>query len=101
MRMRTYSAILMGVSIILFGLAVASCAPDTAAPTLVVRTTPDATEAVLPQPVSLTDAGEAIPTLQPFTDTECLDCHTNQERLETLAIPEEDNAHEALSSGPG
>lgn len=102
MQMRTVSAILMVVSVILFGLAVASCAPDTAAPTLIAVATSTATEvAALPQPVSEVVQGVAVPTLQPFTDTECLNCHTNQEQLEVLALPEEDSGHESLSSGPG
>lgn len=47
-------------------------------------------------------AGSAAPacqTLEPFTDQACLDCHTDQERLVTLAV--EDAEPESLSSGPG
>ncbi len=34
-----------------------------------------------------------------FTDQACLDCHTDEDRLTALAVEEE--APEALSSGPG
>ena len=37
--------------------------------------------------------------IEPFEDFACLDCHTDQQRLTELAIEEE--APEALSSGPG
>jgi hypothetical protein len=38
--------------------------------------------------------------IPPFTDAECLACHTDQARLQELAIPVEEEA-ESLSSGPG
>jgi len=101
MRLRTLSIVFMVLALVLFALAVASCAPDTSAPVLVARATQAATEAVQPTPLQIADAGTPMATLQPFTDTACLDCHTNREQLEALAIPEEDSEHESLSSGPG
>lgn len=38
--------------------------------------------------------------IPPFTDTECLACHTDQPRLQELAVEEEPKG-ESLSSGPG
>lgn len=38
--------------------------------------------------------------IPPFTDAECLACHTDQTRLQELAIPVKEEA-ESLSSGPG
>ncbi|MBL8131528.1 MAG: hypothetical protein JNL42_06695 [Anaerolineae bacterium] len=40
-----------------------------------------------------------VPTLEPFTDTACLDCHTNEAKLRELA--QEDAPAEAESEGPG
>ncbi|MCA9907088.1 MAG: hypothetical protein KC519_00460 [Anaerolineae bacterium] len=37
--------------------------------------------------------------IEPFEDFACLECHTDQQRLSELAVEEE--APEALSSGPG
>jgi hypothetical protein len=52
-------------------------------------------------PPGVTAAGP-LEQREPFTDTTCLDCHTDQGRLEELTAnmadePEEDD----LSSGPG
>ncbi len=38
---------------------------------------------------------------EPFTDQACLDCHTDQARLTELAVVEQEDEKEALSSGPG
>ena len=38
---------------------------------------------------------------EPFTDQACLDCHTDQARLTELAVVEEEEPEESLSSGPG
>jgi hypothetical protein len=38
--------------------------------------------------------------VEPFEDFACLDCHTDRDRLEELAIAEEPS-EESLSSGPG
>lgn len=55
-----------------------------------------------PTGVSITSAG-ALEQREPFTDTACLDCHTDQARLEELTANDEaDEPEEAsLSSGPG
>lgn len=37
--------------------------------------------------------------MEPFSDQACLNCHTDEERLQTLAVAEEKS--ESLSSGPG
>lgn len=37
--------------------------------------------------------------IEPFEDFACLECHADQQRLSELAVEEE--APEALSSGPG
>ena len=38
---------------------------------------------------------------EPFEDTACLDCHTDQQRLTELAATKEEEHTESLSSGPG
>ena len=38
---------------------------------------------------------------EPFTDQACLDCHTDQASLTELAVVDEEEPEEALSSGPG
>jgi len=73
-----------------------SCAPDTSAPTLAPRSTANPDRAG--QTVALNQL-PATPGLTPFTDAACLNCHTDQERLTTLAVAEEKS--ESLSSGPG
>lgn len=42
---------------------------------------------------------QQTPVVPPFTDIACLECHTNQETLQTLAVEEE--VVESLSEGPG
>jgi hypothetical protein len=89
------------------GLSLVSCSPDTSAPTL-----PD--EASVETPLTLEAPAEetaeaaivamvmddtAVATVPPFTDIECLECHTNQERLVELAVVPEET--ESLNSGPG
>jgi hypothetical protein len=78
----------------IFAGVITSCAPDTSAPTLAPRTPTQGNNRV----VALNFI-PPTPILQPFTDAECLDCHTDQERLTTLAVAEDKS--EALSSGPG
>lgn len=83
-----------GGFIILLGSLVAGCAPDTAAPVLQPR--PNPAQTAQPAAVNLP------PTevwLKPFTDTACLECHTDQAKLTELAKPVE--AKESLSEGPG
>lgn len=86
--------ILLGVAMLLAGL-VASCAPDKSAPVLEARITPTSPDNVSADLITT----EMVADLEPFTDTECLDCHTDQVRLVELALPEE--AGETLSEGPG
>lgn len=42
-----------------------------------------------------------FPNAATFTDTACLECHTNEQRLTELAVVPEDAEAEGLSSGPG
>lgn len=87
-------ALSIAAGTIITGIA-AGCAPDTSAPTLAPRSTASGSDnqAVAQNVIPPT------PILEQFTDVECLDCHTDQERLTTLAVAEEKT--EALSSGPG
>lgn len=39
--------------------------------------------------------------IEPFTDTDCLACHTDEQRLKELAPAKEEEEAESLSSGPG
>lgn len=80
------------------GLLLVGCAPDTSAPTLQSRPTEETppTEAVAAAPT----VSNVMSRVPPFTDTACLNCHTDQPALVELALPE-DADHEALSSGPG
>jgi hypothetical protein len=101
MRIRAVHLILISIALFALGLAMASCAPDTSAPTLVPREASATDEAAMPTAVAIVvDAGTPIATVEPFTDTACLECHNNQERLTELAV-EEENEAESLSSGPG
>lgn len=43
---------------------------------------------------------EDMAEIEPFTDVACLECHTDQARLDELAVVEE-APEEPLSSGPG
>jgi nitrate reductase cytochrome c-type subunit len=82
-----------GMVMIAAGLAV-SCAPDTRAPVFQARQT-----VRQPSPAS---AARDLPTqvaLEPFTDHACLDCHTDQTRLVSLAVAKP--AAETPSEGPG
>ncbi len=42
---------------------------------------------------------EPKPIVTPFTDVACLECHTNQETLQSLAV--EEVVVESISEGPG
>lgn len=93
-----FSAGLFGLAgtVLILGGLMAACAPDTSAPTLQARPQPAETEE--PAAVSM----EILPAnvlLEPFTDQECLDCHTDQNLLTELALPDE--VVESLSEGPG
>lgn len=80
------------------GVLLVSCAPDTTAPTLQSRPTnaPPATEDATAANV-VDVVMESVP---PFTDTACLDCHSDQPAMVELAQPK-DSGHGELSSGPG
>lgn len=56
--------------------------------------------ALLAHPAILPAHAQSGGEIEPFTDSACLDCHTDQQRLTELAVVEEE-APEALSSGPG
>lgn len=100
MRLRGIHLLIVGIMLSLFGVALISCSPDKTAPTLEASIRPT-TEADTVAPVSVALAGGTpIPEIPPFTDTECLVCHSDQARLTELAVEEEDIAH-SLSSGPG
>lgn len=99
MRLRGLHLLIAGILLSLFGVSLISCAPDKSAPTLEASIRPT-TDANASSPVSVALAGTPIPDIPPFTDTECLICHTDQALLIELAIPEENEA-ESLSSGPG
>ena len=46
-------------------------------------------------------SGNTNQQIAPFTDTACLECHSDQQRLTELAPAEEEETAESLSSGPG
>jgi len=105
MRKPALNLALLSVASLVLGLVLMSCAPDKSAPTLVARATAVATEAAAvpaeAEPLLVVaQAGTPVATVEPFTDVECLECHTDQDRLMELAVEEEDKAA-ALSSGPG
>ena len=92
-RNAAWSVLSTGVVMLLAGLAV-SCAPDTRAPVFQAKQT-------VRQPSSALAARD-LPTrvaLEPFTDRACLDCHTDQARLVSLAVAKP--AVETPSEGPG
>jgi hypothetical protein len=73
-----------------------SCGPDTSAPDLSVKsqTGQPTIVAVLDSNPSVTETPAEL-----FTDTECLKCHQDQDRLKDLAV--EEVVAETLSEGPG
>lgn len=87
--------VLSGLAFI--GAALASCAPDTSAPERQIPADEAAAEA--PVAVSIAEP-QSEPLVAAFVEQACLDCHTDEERLKTLAVEEEEEA-ESLSSGPG
>jgi hypothetical protein len=92
---RPHAGLLIFTGAMLFaGGLIASCLPDTSAPTLQPRAT-----ATSRTSLSVAELPTTTPVLAPFTDQACLDCHTDQETLVLLAMEQE--APEALSSGPG
>mgnify|MGYP007072848306 CR=1 FL=1 len=98
MRGRLIIGLLGSGGLMLLGGLMASCTPNTAAPILQPRTGDLPTTT----PDSIAIAANLPPTpvwLEPFTDQTCLDCHTDQAQLTTLAKPDEPT--ESLSEGPG
>lgn len=93
---RSRHLLFVGAAMLAAGV-IANCASPAPAPVLQPRAdSPPPTPTVNSVRVASVDPLE---TIEPFTDTACLDCHTDQERLVTLAVEEE--APESLSSGPG
>ncbi len=93
--------LIAAAGLLLVAAGLAGCAPDTTAPELQAQ----AVEAQLPTdlpddtvPVS-DQPGQAV-EVPVFTDTACLDCHTDEDRVQELAVEEEPD-EESLSSGPG
>jgi hypothetical protein len=89
---------------LLVGAALASCAPDTSAPELNTEartenlvTPTDPVEVAQADPADTDSPAADVPAA--VSDTYCLDCHTNQEIMQGLAVEEETG--EALSEGPG
>lgn len=100
MRLRYAAGFFLSLGTLLATAAlIVSCTPDKSAPLFNAQ---GAEVAVMPLA-----NGDALLTsltqteLEPFTDSACLDCHTNQALLEELALPPSDDDHESLSSGPG
>ncbi len=87
--------------LLLVGAALASCAPDTSAPERQVHVAQLGESGDQAADTTLSNVADSSASIQPveFTDTACLDCHTDEERLKELAVEEE--VPETLSSGPG
>ncbi|NDJ87092.1 MAG: hypothetical protein GYB66_14535 [Chloroflexi bacterium] len=101
-----YSAwllIVVGIALVV-GAALVSCTPDRSAPELSdaeMESADSLESAVSDEP---TEAPPDIVTvdmdlIEPFTDQECLDCHSNQTLL--IEITPEEEETESLSEGPG
>jgi hypothetical protein len=101
MKIRHLAGVLlvMGTLLLLAAFS-ASCTPDKTAPTLEGEAAVDMipTEDAAPSD-DLDIAANIADNIEPFSDQECLDCHTDQALLVELALPEEET--EKLSSGPG
>ena len=82
--------------LLLAGAALASCAPDTTAPELQVKTEQPDAPSVQANAATPANAEPGIATVV-FTDQACLDCHTDQDRLKELAV---ENEVKTSSSGP-
>ncbi len=94
---------LVAASLLLLVAALTSCAPDTSAPELQREVAEvDVVNDQAPSDTAesdTTDTGKTVAQVA-FTDQACLDCHTDQARLQELAV-EEENEGESLSEGPG
>ncbi|MCA9884585.1 MAG: hypothetical protein KC546_08305 [Anaerolineae bacterium] len=98
MRSRTAYFAIIGLLLVGLGITLIGCTPDRSAPELASVETIESAVTATPAEVAL--ASLSLTQVPPFTDVECLACHTNQAQLTLLAIPE-DNEAESLSSGPG
>lgn len=96
------TTLLVIMGLLLIAAALASCAPDTSAPELKseIAQTESTDEQANSDTASTsnTSPGDEIDRVQ-FTDQACLDCHTDEVRLQELAVEEEET--ESLSEGPG
>ena len=99
MRKRTVSVGIIGLLLIGLGAALIGCTPDRSAPELVHAEVIESEVTATPAEVAL--ASLELTQVPPFTDVECLECHTNQGQLTLLAAPPEESEAESLSSGPG
>lgn len=95
--------LLVAAGLLLILAALTSCAPDTSAPELQREVAEvDVADDQAPSDTAETDTTDtdtAVAMVE-FTDQACLDCHTDEARLQELAVEEEDEA-ESLSEGPG
>jgi len=83
--------------------ALSGCAPDTSAPELQPREValvPGGDEAAEPSPTPALSPAELALTAEAvaLANAGCLQCHTDEEQLRSLAVEEE---VESLSEGPG
>lgn len=100
MQMRSLAGVVLVIGLFLVvSTLVASCSPDKSAPELKVSQVPT----IVSEDTLIGDTGmtpdEIIAEIEPFTDVECLDCHTDEVVLKELAKPVE--VTEGLSTGPG
>lgn len=99
--MKKYSPLwllILGACLLFVGAALASCSPDTSAPELQGTASLSQAVASLPTNTPPSPTGGEITAVE-FTDTACLDCHSDEEQVKALAVEEE--PPEDLSSGPG
>ncbi len=95
-RVQSIRPLLLHGSLLLLAAGLAGCKPDTSIPK------PSET-ALAARPTATASLEATIPVTESpaelFTDTECLDCHTDQDTLKELAVEEVQTA--SLSEGPG
>lgn len=100
MRFRHFSGLFLLLILLLIGtILLSSCAQDDTAPTFQAQVSTEVTEETVVSQDTVFTPQQVIDTLEPFSEFECLYCHTDQERLIELALPAEET--ESLSSGPG